>query len=112
MPVPTGFDNKVRVTTDDATALNAEVATQNAADYLLFSVAFDGAGTALLLFGKNAGAAYVPTAPQKVNAVAATQGAVDADAATESADGYVPTGIFTNGTTAYVLYQQLDDSDL
>lgn len=108
--LPPGFDNLVRVTSDDATSMNAEIAAQNIADYLLSAVAFDGTGLAFLFFGKNLGLAYLPTAPQLIKAVGGTQGDLDTDKATQAEDGYVPTGVFCNGPQAYVLYQQLADS--
>lgn len=107
--LPDGFDNTVIVTAADAASINAELATMNAADYLATDIKFDGSH-ALLLFGKNVGADFVASAPQKVNVVAATQVALDADKATEAADGYVPTGVFADGTTVLVLYQQLGES--
>lgn len=108
MPVPPGFDNTVRVVTGSPvgpTEINAELATQNAAGYWMTSLEFVDANTGLLLFVKN-DASYGYTADQKVNAVAATQGAMDADKATEILDGYWPTGLFiTPGGSALVLYQ-------
>jgi len=108
MPVPPGFDNTVIVVTGSPvgpTEINAELATQNAAGYWMMSMEFVDANTALLLFGKN-DASYGYTADQKVNAVAATQVAMDADKATETFDGYWPTGLFvTPGGSALVLYQ-------
>lgn len=108
MPVPPSFDNTVRVVTGSpvgATEINAELTTQNAAGYWLMSMEFVDTDTALLLFGKN-DASYGYTADQKVNLVAATQVAMDADKATETFDGYWPTGLFvTPGGDVLVLYQ-------
>lgn len=112
MPIPAGFDNKVRLVTGSpitATEINAEIATQNTASYWLTSLEFIDANNALLLFGKwDAVIGFL--APQKVNLVTATQAALDTDKATETASGYWPTGIFiTPGGASLILYQQLED---
>jgi hypothetical protein len=111
MPIPPGFDNTIRAVTGSpvgATEINAELATQNAAGYWMTSLEFVDANTALLTFVKN-DTIYGYTADQKVNAVAANQSALDADKATETADGYWPTGVFvTPGGVALVQYQALD----
>lgn len=111
MPIPSGFDNTIRVVTGSpvgATEINAELATQNAAGYWMTSLEFVDANTALLTFVKN-NAAYGYTADQKVNQVAANQSAMDADKATEILTGFWPTGTFvTPGGVALVQYQALD----
>lgn len=116
MPLPTGYSNKIKIVTDDAASINAELAAQNAADVWVVNMGFDlSNGIAYLLLSTNVGAAYVPTSPQKVNILASNdQAALDADAATEALDGYVPTGIFIHPSdyVPYVLYQQLNDSSL
>jgi hypothetical protein len=95
-----------------AAEINAELATQNAAGYWMTSLEFIDANNAVLLFGKMA-AAYGYTALQKVNLVTATQGAIDADKATEIAGGYWPTGLFTTpGGALLIAYQLLDESVL
>lgn len=109
------YNNVIRVTTNNATAMNAEIATQNAADFLLTNIVFDASTRALLLFVSNAGASYVPTAPQKVNLLpGSTQTDVDTDTAAEAPAGYVPTGLFFDPATdnLYIAYQLLNDSSL
>lgn len=112
MPVPPGFDNTVRLVTGSpvgATEINAELATQNTANYWMTSLEFIDANNALLLFVKQ-DPAYITTQPQKVNLVTASQAALDADKATETADGYWPTGIFVTPSGAtLVLYQLIDE---
>ncbi len=95
-----------------AAEINAELATQNAASYWMTSLEFIDANNAVLLFGKM-NAIYGYTALQKVNLVAATQMAIDADKATEIALGYWPTGLFiTPGGALLIAYQLLDESVL
>ena len=115
MPIPSGFDNMARLVTGSpvgASDINAELATQNAASYWMTSLEFIDANTSVLLFGKF-NAAYGYTALQKVNAVTASQAAIDADKATEIAGGYWPTGLFvTHGGALLILYQLLVESVL
>jgi hypothetical protein len=114
MPIPSGFDNMVRLVTGapiSATEINAELATQNAAKYWMTSLEFIDANNAVLLFGRMA-EVYGFTALQKVNLVAATQLAIDADKATEIAGGYWPTGLFITPGGLLILYQLLDESVL
>lgn len=106
--VDSPYQNLVKVTTADATAINALLATMNGDDYLASNVVFNGAGGATLLFTKNLGATYTSTAPQKVNEVAVDQTAVDDDVLAEAEDGNVPTGVFADGGTMFILYQQLN----
>lgn len=114
MPIPTGFDNKVVVVSPiTATDLNTALTTLNAAGYWVTDLRLSTSGDALLLACKtNTGAgAYGYTADQKVNLVDIDQTALDADKATETGDGYWPTGIFidpADDTQVFVLYSQLE----
>lgn len=111
MPIPAGFDNTVRLVTGSpvgASEINAELTTQNAAEYWATSLEFVDANNALLLFGKFDAAAYGYTQAQKVNLVSGSQAAIDADKATETASGWWPTGIFvTPGGAILILYQRI-----
>lgn len=109
MPVPTGFQNKVRVTGLTTTDINAELASQNAAGWWLTDLRFTpGLGQAVLLLVNTSNPAYAATVPQKVNAVDIDQAAIDADIATEFVDHNWPTGIFVyDDATVYVLYSGL-----
>jgi hypothetical protein len=108
MPIPTGFDNLVRrVTATPVTAadINTEISTQNGAGYWMTSLIFTNADNVFMLFAKNLSGF---TWPQKVNIVAQTQAALDADKATEEANGNYPTGVFaTPGGDLIVFYQAL-----
>jgi hypothetical protein len=116
MPIPAGFDNTVilvNATPVAASDINTEIATQNAADYVVSSIEFIDADNVALLFMKNDIATYGYSIDQKVNLVAANQAAVDADKAAEVVNGYWPTGIFvTPGGDLLVLYQLLDEAPL
>lgn len=105
------YDNLVRTVGDGAATINAELAAQNAADYVASQLQFDGAGNAVLLLTKNPAPTVAATLPQKVNVVGITQGDLDTDTAAEAEDGWVPTGVFVNvaGPVLYVLYQQLNE---
>jgi len=109
MPIPTGFDNTVRHVSGSpvgATEINAELVTQNTADYYMTALVFTGANDAFLLFAKNLDPNV--TWGQKVNQVAGNQTALDADKATEEGNGNYPTGVFvTPGGNLLVFYQQL-----
>lgn len=111
MPIPTGFDNTVRLVTGapvGASEINSELATQNGAGYWMTALTFIDANTASLLFVK-VDTTYVDAQPQKVNAVSANQSAADTDKAAETPDGYWPTGVFaTPGGSFLILYQQID----
>lgn len=111
MPIPAGFDNSVILVTGSpvgAAAINAELSTQNAAEYWATSIEFVDANNALILFCKFDAAAYGYMQAQKVNLVTATQVAIDADKATETASGWWPTGIFvTPGGATLILYQRI-----
>lgn len=113
MPVPFGFTNLVRLITGapiSATEINAEIATQNAANYWFTSLEFIDANNAVALFSKFDATAYGYTADQKVNTVAATQVAIDADIAAEVPNGYMPTGLFiTPGGSLLILYQLINE---
>lgn len=114
MPVPPGFNNKVIICEPVTAAdLNAVIATQNAAGNWLTDIKIMDATGAALLFCVNYNAAYGYTALQRVNLVLFMQANLDADAAAQLIDGYVPTGMFLDPTTpgaVYVLYQLLVDS--
>lgn len=105
------YNNRVRAVTNTALAINAEIATQNAADYLVSAITFNAADVAFLLFTLNASPELVATAPQKVNAVGNTQGDIDTDTAAEALDGNVATGVFADPGTGqfFILYQQLNE---
>jgi hypothetical protein len=115
MPIPAGFDNTVRVVSGSpvgATEINAELATQNAAGYLMTSLEFHNAETCLLLFVKS-DPIYGYAIDQKVNLVDPDQTSIDADKTTEIALGYWPTGIFVNPSgDLFVGYQLLDSPPL
>lgn len=110
MPIPLGFDNTViRVNATPVTAadLNTAISTQNTAEYYVTDIKFTDADNAFLLCAKDLAE---DTQLQKVNLVTQTQAAIDADKATEIADGYWPTGVFsTPGYDLLILYQQLDE---
>jgi hypothetical protein len=112
MPIPPGFDNTIVVVTGSPVAsgaINAELASRNAAGYWLTSLEFFDNETALLLFVKTDASAYGFTGEQKVNPVTADQSSIDSDKAAETAGGYWPTGMFvTPGGTLWILYQLLD----
>lgn len=109
MPIPTGFNNQVRrVTASPVTAsdINTEISAMNADDFYMTDLKFTDANNAFLLFAKNLDASI--TWSQKVNEVTQTQAALDADKATEEADGNYPTGVFvTPGGALLVFYQTL-----
>lgn len=108
--MPGLYDNIVRVVTSTAAAINAEIATQNAADYWFQTIAFDQAGLAVLVFSKFDTSAFNNPAPQKLNEVDIDQTDIDADIAAEDANDYLPTGVFIDGNTpskVWVLYQQV-----
>lgn len=105
------YDNKIRVVNSNATDLNTEITTQNAANYWLQRVEFDEAGLAVMLFTKMSSAAFENPAPQKINELDIDQTDIDADIAAETPNGYYPTGIFIDVNTAakvWILYQQLE----
>lgn len=108
MPIPTGFDNKIRRVTASPVAasdLNTEIAAQNTAGYWISDIKFTDANNAFLLVAKSFD---TTTWGQKVNLVTQTQAALDADKATEEGNGNYPTGVFvTPGGGLLVLYQQL-----
>lgn len=106
------YNNLVRAVTSTAIAINAEIATQNAANYLVSAIAFNAADVAFLLFTLNSYPDLVATNPQKVNAVGSTQGDVDADIAAEALNGNVPSGVFADPGAGqfFILYQQLNDA--
>lgn len=111
--MPGLYDNIVRVVTSTAAAINAEIATQNAANYWLHNMAFDQAGLAVLIFSKFDNVAFSNPAPQKVNEVNIVQVTIDADIATEDANDFLPTGVFIDGNNAtklWILYQQVVES--
>ncbi len=111
MPIPTGFDNKVVVVNPiTASDLNTALSTLNAASYWVTDMRLSDTGDALLLACKTAtgGGAYNYTADQKVNEVLIDQSALDADKATETANGYWPTGIFLDPVTPGSVFVQLD----
>lgn len=112
MPIPAGFDNTVilvSATPVAASDINTEIAAQNGNDYAVSSMEFIDADNVALLFLKMDSATYGYPLDQKVNQVAATQAAIDADKAAEIANGYWPTGIFvTPGDDLLILYQLLD----
>lgn len=114
MPIPAGFDNTVRLVSAvpiTAAALNAEIATQNAAQFWVTDIKFIDDDNATLLFVKTDFGTLGYDAEQKVNNVAVTQGAIDADKAAETPDGYWPTGMFpAPDGTLFILYQLLDPS--
>lgn len=113
MPIPTGFDNKVTYLTASPVAaadLNGVLTTANGAGYWCSDIKFADDNTALMLFGKMS-AIYGYSAPQKVNEVGLSQGALDADKAAQVLLGYWPTGVFPRPDgTLFVLYQLIDDS--
>lgn len=110
MAVPIGFDNKIRLVVGSpvgADEINGELATQNAVGYWMTSLEFLGANNCLMLFCKT-GAEVPETAPQKVNLVAVSQSAINADKNAEESGGFWPTGVFiTPGGDLLVFYQQL-----
>jgi hypothetical protein len=110
MASPPSFNNTVILVTGSpvgASEINAELVTQNVAGYWMTSLEFVDANNAVLLFVKN-NTAYTPAKDQKVNAVAVSQAAIDADKATEIASGWWPTGIFvTPGADLLILYSEL-----
>lgn len=110
MAGPGFFDNtviKIAASPIAASDINTELATQNAAGYWMTSLEFIDANNAVALFVKTNTAVTAPV-EQKVNLVTATQVALDADKATETADGWWPTGIFvTPGGGLLVLYSLL-----
>jgi propanediol dehydratase large subunit len=116
MPIPAGFDNTVRYVNAVPVAaadLNAEIATQNAASFWMTDLKFVDNNNALLLFVKTDFVTLGYTAEQKVNLVALSQAAIDADKATEIAGGYWPTGIFpAPDGRVFILYQLLDPPPL
>jgi uncharacterized membrane protein YdbT with pleckstrin-like domain len=116
MPIPAGFNNTVRYVTNTPVAaadINAEIATQNGADYAVSSIEFINANEVVLLFLKMDSSIYGYSLSQKVNLVAANQAAIDADKAAEIVNGYWPTGMFiTPAGALLILYQLLDEAPL
>lgn len=110
MASPPSFNNTVILVTGSpvgASEINTELTTQNAAGYWMTSMEFVDANNVVLLFVKNNTAIVAPR-DQKVNAVAVSQAAIDADKATEIAGGWWPTGIFvTPGAALLILYSEL-----
>ncbi len=109
MPVPPGFQNKVRVTALNTTAINAELATQNAAGWWMTDLRFtpDLSQATLLLVNTN-NPTYAATVPQKVNEVNLDQGDINDDIDTEAIEHNWPTGIFIHDdATVYILYSGL-----
>lgn len=106
------YNNRVRAVASTATDINAEIAAQNAEDYLVSAVTFNAADVAFLLFTLNSYPEVVPTTAQKVNAVGPTQADIDTDTAAEAEDGNVPTGVFADPGSGqfFILYQQLNDA--
>lgn len=108
MPLATGFDTKVRLVTNSPVAaadINAEISTQNAAGYACGSIVFSDDDNALLFFTRAGDAPLDQVFPQKVNLVGLSQAALDADKATETADDWWPTGVFTTPAgLVFVLY--------
>lgn len=111
MPIPSGFDNTVRhvnATPIAASDINTELTTQNGAGYWCTDIKFSTADDAFLVFVKTDESTYGYPMLQKVNLVTQSQAALDADKATETANGYWPTGVFiTPGGDLLVLYNQL-----
>lgn len=105
------YNNLVRAVGNSASAINAEIAAQNAADYLVSAITFNAADVAFLLFSLNSYPEIVPTKSQKVNAVGNTQGDIDTDTEAEAFNGNVPTGVFADPGTGqfFILYQQLKE---
>lgn len=108
-PLPSGFDNKVRIVTNTpvvAADINAELTAQFALNYWCFNIIFTDADNAFMIFGRFND--LVEGAPQKVNLVAQTQAAIDADKTTQLIDGYYPTGLFaTPDGDLLILYSQV-----
>lgn len=112
MPTPPGFNNHVRKVAATEGDINTELAAQNLAEYWATDIKFMD-DDAYMLFCKNQLALFSETFPQKVNAVANTQAALDADKTTEQAAGYWPTGVFpAPDGTLFILYQKLDSPPL
>jgi len=109
MPLPTGFDTKVRLVSNTpvgAAQLNAEITTQNGNGYACGAIAFVDDDNALLFFTKAGDGDLANVYPQKVNQVAATQVALDADKATEAGNDYFPTSVYTTPAgVVFVMYQ-------
>lgn len=112
MPVPPGFENRVRVVASPgAVSLNAEINAQAAESFWVSDIKFiPDLSKALMLFTKTVvdPGGYAYDVPQKVNAVSPDQSAIDADIATEAVDHNWPTGIFPyDNTTTFILYSGL-----
>lgn len=110
MPLPTGFDTKVVLVTNTpvgAADLNAELTAENAAGYACGSIVFTDDDNALMFFTRAGDDPLDNVFPQKVNQVTMSQVAIDADKATEVANDYYPTAIFT--TPAGLLFIMYSD---
>jgi hypothetical protein len=113
MPLITGFDTKVRHVTNTpvgAADLNTEITTQNGNGYACGAIVFTDDNNALLFFTRAGDAPLDQVFPQKVNQVAATQVALDADKATEAGNDYYPTAVFTTPAgLLFVMYSDFGD---
>lgn len=109
--MPVGYyDNIVRVVADNLAAVNAEIATQNAANYWLQNGALEHPDNVVLLFTKFDTTYFNNPAPQKFNEVDVDQTDIDADIAAEALNNYAPTGVFIASLGAgrlWILYQQV-----
>lgn len=116
MPIPPGFDNRVRVLSSvDTATLNAELTTQNTAGYWFTNMMIDSSGSAVLLFSKSDFGILGFNGQQKMNQLSIDQEDIDHDAAAEVEDGYYPTGIFvdpTQPTQVFVAYSLLSSGAL
>ena|SRR5687767_3226441 len=108
MPLPTGFDTTIRLVTNTpigAADLNGEISARNAAGYACGDIKFIDDDNALLFFTRAGDDPLDNVLPQKVNLVAMSQVALDADKATETANDYWPTGFFiTPAGLIFVMY--------
>lgn len=108
MPLPTGFDTMVRLVSNvpiAAADLNGEIATQNGNGYACSGITFLDDDNALLVFIRAGDPPLDAVLPQKVNLVAATQVALDADKAAEVAGDNWPTSAYTTPAgLVFVMY--------
>lgn len=110
MPVPSGFDTKVRLVSNTpiaASDLNTEISTQNGAGYTMIDLKFLDDDNAFLTFIRAGDPPLDAVTPQKIKLVAANQAALDLDNATEQALGYYPLVTYT--TPAGLLFVQYVD---
>lgn len=110
MPVPSGFEIRLRiVATPSAANLNAELNTQLAAGFILNDLRLTpDLSTGIMQFTKTNADVYAYPVPQKINAVNIDQTDINDDIAAEALDHNWPTGIVVyDDTTVYIIYTGL-----